>query len=68
MAIRWFVVVCSALLSGMVLVFCLCGATVGLGGKGEAWCFFRGYLAWMDGKKRHHQAMGGGMAMRLLPE
>ncbi len=29
---------------------------------------FWGYLAYTDGKKRHHQAMGGGMAMGLLPE
>jgi hypothetical protein len=34
-AIRWLVVVCKALLSDMVLAFCLCGAMVGLGCKGR---------------------------------
>jgi hypothetical protein len=39
MATRWLVVVCKALLSGMVLAFCLCSAMVGLGCKGEAWSY-----------------------------
>jgi hypothetical protein len=65
MATRWFVVVCKALLSGMVLAFCLCGAMVGHGCKGGGWVLFWGSCTSMDGKKRHHQAMGGGMDMGL---
>jgi hypothetical protein len=47
MAIRWFVVVCKASLSGMVLAFCLCGAMAGLGGSYGA-CYYFGaiLLAW----------------------
>ena len=40
MATRWFVVVCKALLIGMVLAFCLCGAMVDHGCMGEVWCYF----------------------------
>jgi hypothetical protein len=46
-AIRWFVVGCKALLSDMVLAFCLCGTMVGLGCEGEAWCCLGAtLLAW----------------------
>jgi hypothetical protein len=37
---------------------------LGLGARGGL-VLFRGYLAYMVGKKRHHQAMGGGMVMGL---
>jgi hypothetical protein len=57
MAIRWFVVVCKALLSGMVLVFCLCGAMVKLGCKGKLVAILERYC-WHRRQKRHHQAMG----------
>jgi hypothetical protein len=60
MATRWLVVVCKALLSGMVLAFCLCGAMVGHGCKGRGLLLSWGNIAVMDGKKKAPSGHGRG--------